>query len=92
MNGCYPSGLLLIKRKTTGFDADIYKSSFVVDVSVVRYLDGPQIPRHLPLVALMTTDLHSTLSRLGLAQYIARFEDEGFETWGTVLDITESDL
>lgn len=40
----------------------------------------------------MTTDLHSILSKLGLGQYIDRFEEEGFETWGTVLDITESDL
>ncbi len=40
----------------------------------------------------MTTDLHSILSKLGLAQYIDRFDGEGFETWETVLDITESDL
>jgi len=32
------------------------------------------------------------LSRLGLAQYIDGFIDEGFETWETVLDIMESDL
>ena len=38
------------------------------------------------------TDLESILCRLGLAQYLPRFIDEGFDTWGTVLDITESDL
>jgi hypothetical protein len=38
------------------------------------------------------TDLHETLSRLGLAQYIEKFKEEGFETWETLLDITESDL
>ncbi|KAF6235904.1 hypothetical protein HO173_006100 [Letharia columbiana] len=38
------------------------------------------------------TDLHPVLSRLGLAQYVERFSEEGFETWETVLDITESDL
>lgn len=38
------------------------------------------------------TDLHPILSRLGLVQYIDRFSEEGFETWETVLDITESDL
>ncbi|CAF9927833.1 MAG: hypothetical protein ALECFALPRED_003893 [Alectoria fallacina] len=38
------------------------------------------------------TDLHPILSRLGLVQYIERFSEEGFETWETVLDITESDL
>ena len=38
------------------------------------------------------TDLHSILSRLGLGHYVERFSEEGFETWETVLDITESDL
>ncbi|KAL8764344.1 MAG: hypothetical protein Q9184_000049 [Pyrenodesmia sp. 2 TL-2023] len=38
------------------------------------------------------TDLGSIFVRLGLAQYLDQFLDEGFETWETVLDITESDL
>ncbi|KAK4698052.1 hypothetical protein P7C71_g130, partial [Lecanoromycetidae sp. Uapishka_2] len=38
------------------------------------------------------TDLVSVLSRLNLLQYIDKFCEEGFETWETVLDITESDL
>lgn len=38
------------------------------------------------------TDLYPILSRLGLAQYVEKFSEEGFETWETVLDITESDL
>ena len=38
------------------------------------------------------TDLREPLSRLGLAQYIEKFKEEGFETWETLLDITESDL
>jgi len=38
------------------------------------------------------TDLRELLFRLGLEQYIERFTDEGFDTWETVLDITESDL
>ena len=38
------------------------------------------------------TDLYPILSRLGLAQYVEKFGEEGFETWETVLDITESDL
>lgn len=37
-------------------------------------------------------DLYPVLSRLDLAQYIPKFHEEGFETWETVLDITESDL
>ena len=38
------------------------------------------------------TDLQPILSRLGLAQYLDRFSEEGFDNWETVLDITESDL
>ena len=38
------------------------------------------------------TDLYPIFSRLGLAQYVERFSEEGFETWEIVLDITESDL
>ena len=38
------------------------------------------------------TDIHRIFSRLGLAQYVERFGEEGFETWETVLKITESDL
>ena len=38
------------------------------------------------------TDLRRIFSRLGLAQYVERFSEEGFETWETVLEITESDL
>ncbi|KAG7007204.1 hypothetical protein G7Y79_00011g031020 [Physcia stellaris] len=32
------------------------------------------------------------LARLGLSQYLERFVTEGFDTWETLLDITESDL
>ena len=38
------------------------------------------------------TNLYPILSRLGLAQYVGKFSEEGFENWETVLDITESDL
>ena len=38
------------------------------------------------------TDLGPILSRLDLAQYLPRFLNEGFDTWETILDITESDL
>lgn len=38
------------------------------------------------------TELGPIFVRLGLAQYLEQFLDEGFETWETVLDITESDL
>lgn len=32
------------------------------------------------------------LARLGLSEYLDRFVTEGFDTWETLLDITESDL
>ena len=38
------------------------------------------------------SDLKDRLARLGLSQYHQVFAAEGFDTWETVLDITESDL
>lgn len=37
-------------------------------------------------------DLRDRLARLGLSQYYDVFAAEGFDSWDTVLDITESDL
>ncbi|KAL8972275.1 MAG: hypothetical protein Q9197_002857 [Variospora fuerteventurae] len=39
-----------------------------------------------------STNLGPIFDRLGLGRYLDRFLDEGFETWETVVDITESDL
>lgn len=49
------------------------------------------VQEHLVTRAFMT-ELGAIFSRLGLEQYLNVFLTEGFETWGTVLDITESDL
>ena len=38
------------------------------------------------------TDLKDVLMRLGLSQYYEPFVNEGFDTWDTLMDITESDL
>lgn len=38
------------------------------------------------------SDLKDRLARLGLSQYHQVFVAEGFDSWETVLDITESDL
>lgn len=38
------------------------------------------------------TNVVSVLEDLGLAQYASRLDDEGFDTWETLMDITESDL
>jgi hypothetical protein len=38
------------------------------------------------------TDLAEELVRLGLSEYSEILVAEGFDTWETVLDITESDL
>lgn len=40
----------------------------------------------------MSSELKERLARLGLAQYSEVFLTEGFDTWETILDITESDL
>ncbi|KAK3988126.1 hypothetical protein QBC44DRAFT_371452 [Cladorrhinum sp. PSN332] len=36
--------------------------------------------------------LASVFGELGIAQYLSAFIDQGFDTWDTILDITESDL
>jgi hypothetical protein len=38
------------------------------------------------------SDLKKRLENLGLSQYFDIFVAEGFDTWETILDITESDL
>ncbi|KAF2456635.1 hypothetical protein BDY21DRAFT_386116 [Lineolata rhizophorae] len=38
------------------------------------------------------SELEGRLAQLGLSQYLEAFVSEGFDTWDTVLDITESDL
>ncbi|KAF1914985.1 hypothetical protein BDU57DRAFT_309849 [Ampelomyces quisqualis] len=38
------------------------------------------------------SDLRQRLARLGLSHYLEVFTAEGFDTWETLLDITESDL
>lgn len=38
------------------------------------------------------TNLKDMLERLDLSQYYHGFVDEGFESWETLMDITESDL
>jgi hypothetical protein len=38
------------------------------------------------------SSLEDQLERLGLAQYHDIFVSEGFDSWETILDITESDL
>ena len=38
------------------------------------------------------TELANRLDELDLAQYLDRFLEQGFDTWDTILDITEPDL
>lgn len=37
-------------------------------------------------------DLELTLSWLGMTKYLDRFVEAGFDSWATVLEITEDDL
>lgn len=43
-------------------------------------------------LARFMSELAYVLARLGISQYLESLIEEGFETWETVLDITESDL
>lgn len=38
------------------------------------------------------TELVEIFDELGLTQYLDSFLDQGFDTWETILDITEPDL
>lgn len=40
----------------------------------------------------MTQRLETIFGELGIAQYLNAFIDQGFDSWDTILDITESDL
>jgi len=40
----------------------------------------------------MTQLLGTILGELGIAQYLEAFLEQGFDSWETILDITESDL
>lgn len=48
--------------------------------------------RDFSAITAYMTELGDIFARLGLEQYLETFVTEGFETWKTVLDITESDL
>jgi hypothetical protein len=40
----------------------------------------------------MTQLLGTILEELGISQYLEAFLEQGFDSWETILDITESDL
>lgn len=40
----------------------------------------------------MTRPLETVFGELGISQYLEAFLEQGFDTWETILDITESDL
>ncbi len=40
----------------------------------------------------MTQLLEVVFGELGISQYLESFLEQGFDTWETILDITESDL
>jgi hypothetical protein len=45
----------------------------------------------IPLFWMMK-QLEAIFAELGITQYLDVFVDQGFDTWETILDITESDL
>lgn len=40
----------------------------------------------------MSSRLSEIFGELGILQHLDAFVDQGFDTWETILDITESDL
>jgi len=40
----------------------------------------------------MSQQLETIFGELGIVQYLNVFIDQGFDSWETILDITESDL
>lgn len=40
----------------------------------------------------MSQSLEAIFGELGILQYLDAFLEQGFDTWETILDITESDL
>lgn len=40
----------------------------------------------------MAQNLERLFAELGISQYLVSFIEQGFDTWETILDITESDL
>ncbi len=62
-----------------------------MEVYKPRYISVKLEASRLQLARFMS-ELGYVLARLGISQYLESFIAEGFETWETVLDITESDL
>lgn len=44
------------------------------------------------MVCMSPNNLEEVFRELGISQYLDAFIDQGFDTWDTILDITESDL
>jgi CO dehydrogenase/acetyl-CoA synthase gamma subunit (corrinoid Fe-S protein) len=40
----------------------------------------------------MASSVEAVFAELGMTQYLDVFLEQGFDTWETILDITESDL
>jgi hypothetical protein len=80
----------------TETDVDIsHTKSLTINLSIFKTVwTFPEIARGLRLrpFYFFMTDLGDKLEGLGLSQYLHALISEGFDTWETVLDITESDL
>lgn len=53
---------------------------------------GRSVPEPVETTCLMSQELEQIFGELGIPQYLEAFVDQGFDTWDTILDITESDL
>lgn len=54
----------------------------------LTYISGHEYPE----AACCMTDLSEIFAELGISHYLHSFLEQGFDTWDTILDITESDF
>lgn len=84
-------------RPSTDIDShsDSFASRHTFDAIAGASWAVDRIPKStskgLPIVC-MSPRLDEIFGELGISQYLDAFVDQGFDTWETILDITESDL
>ena len=58
----------------------------------LRFVGAPPITQITHQLDPMAQQLAAIFGELGISQYLDAFVEQGFDTWDTILDITESDL
>jgi hypothetical protein len=93
-------GLITLELLRSAYHLDLSYFDFIINVWSILVEIPPAIFTFILSTVLasyqatgwMTEDLEVIFSQLGMIQYLDAFVEQGFDTWDTVLDITESDL